>query len=245
MPKVAVIVPAAGQSKRFGGDEKKPFAKLDGRPIFLRTLELFINRPDVCQTLLVVAPEDAERVKTRFGANLGFMGVKLVMGGAERADSVANALEHVSEQAELVAVHDAVRPCATEAMIDAVIAEAAKSGAAILAAPIRGTLKSVAPTRLVEQTLSRSGIWEAQTPQVFRRELLLSAYGKRGNIKGPITDDAAIVEAVGHPVRVVESDFTNIKITTTSDVALASAILRSRPKPKPVGPRGPFEEAQW
>ncbi len=173
------------------------------------------------------------------------MGVKLVAGGAERFGSVANALEQVTEEAELVAVHDAVRPCVTEAMINAVFAEAARTGAAILAAPVQGTLKSVSDTRVVNETLLRTGIWEAQTPQVFRRDVIVSAYGKRASLEGPITDDSLLVEAAGHSVSVVESDSTNLKITTRSDLALASAIIQSRPKPKPVGPRGPFEEAQW
>ena len=245
MGKVAVIVVAAGRSERFGGNEKKTFAKIDGQPMFLRSLGHFVNREDVVQTILVIAPEDQEDVKAKYGANLGFMGIKLVVGGAERADSVAQGLAAVSEEAELVAIHDAARPCVTEAMIDAVFAEAAKTGAAILGAPIRGTIKRVSDAKVIDETISRDGLWEAQTPQVFRRSLILDAYNRRSELSGTPTDDAQLVEAIGHPVSVVESDFTNLKITTRPDIALANAIIKSRPAPRPKGPLGAFEEAQW
>lgn len=245
MSKIAVVVVAAGRGERFGGPEKKIFAKLDGRPLFLRSLEQFINRDDVCQTLLVVAPEDQEDMRQKFGANLGFMGVQSALGGATRTDSVANALSAVREDAELVAIHDAARPCVSTAMIDAVFAEAAKTGAAILAAPLRGTIKRASDSGFVDATIPREGLWEAQTPQVFRRAVIIDAYGKRAGVEGPITDDAQLVEAAGHPVALVESDFSNLKITTRADLPLAAAILKSRPKPVPKAPMGPFQEAQW
>jgi 2-C-methyl-D-erythritol 4-phosphate cytidylyltransferase len=245
MGKVAVIIVAAGRSERFGGKEKKTFAKVDGQPMFLRSIGHFVNREDVAQTILVIAPEDEEEVKSKYGANLGFMGIKLVIGGAERVDSVAQGLTAVSEEAELVAIHDAARPCVSEAMVDAVFAEAAKSGAAILAAPIRGTIKRVSEAGVIDETISREGLWEAQTPQVFKRSLILEAYNRRSELPGAPTDDAQLVEAIGHPVSVVESDFTNLKITTRPDITLANAIIKGRPAPRPKGPLGAFEEAQW
>lgn len=243
--KVAVIVVAAGKGQRFGGPEKKIFAKVEGQPMFLRSVQAFVNRDDVCQTILMVSPEDQETVKEKYGANLGFMGIKLVVGGAERPDSVANGLAVVREDADYVAIHDAARPCVSEAMIDAVFAEAQKSGAAVLAVPLRGTIKRVSDARIIDATIPREGLWEAQTPQIFKRDLILAAYARRGELGGQITDDAQLVEAAGHPVAVVESDFTNLKITTRPDITLASAIVRFRPKPKPKGPLGAFEEAQW
>lgn len=245
MAKVAVIVVAAGKGERFGGGEKKTFAKIDGQPMFLKTVQHFINRDDVAQTILVIAPEDEEMVKQKFGANLGFMGIKLIVGGDERPDSVSKGLEAVAEDVELVAVHDAARPCVSEKMIDDVFAEAGKSGAAILAAPLRGTIKKAAESGVVEETVSREGLWEAQTPQVFKKQVLLDAYARRGEAEGPITDDAQLVELTGHPVALVESDFTNIKVTTRGDQSLANAIVKMRPAPKPKKPLGAFEEAQW
>jgi len=243
MNKYSVIVAAAGKAERFGGSEKKTFAKLDGRPLFLRCLELFVNRPEVCQILLAVSPEDVPTVKTSYGANLGFMGVTLAEGGAERVETVRRALAMVSEEAGFVAVHDAARPCVTAAAIDAVFAEATKSGAAILAAPVTGTLKRVSEARIVEETVSRAQLYEAQTPQVFRKDVLTEAYAKLP-AQCEVTDDAQVVERAGHAVSIVISDATNLKITARSDLALASALLKARPA-KAVRKFGAFEEAQW
>src|SRR3984957_10618040 len=110
MARIAVILPAAGQSSRFHGKEKKVFANLDGRAVWLRSAELFITRDDVCQCLIVVAPEDMETFKRRFAANLAFLNIQIVEGGKERFDSVANALAKLVDEIALVAVHDAVRP---------------------------------------------------------------------------------------------------------------------------------------
>ena len=245
MGKVAVIIVAAGKGERFGGSENKVFAKIDGQPMFLRSIQHFLNRDDICQTILTVAPEDEEQVKQKFGANLGFMGVKAGIGGATRAESVAKSLELVEADAELVVIHDAARPCVTRGMIDAVLAEAAKTGAAILAARLRGTIKRVSGCGVVDQTMPREGLWEAQTPQVFKRSVIMEAYAKRGEFQGEPTDDAQLVEALGHPVAVVECDFSNLKITTKADLTLAGAIIKSRPVEKPKGLVSPFEEAQW
>ncbi|MCK4341821.1 MAG: 2-C-methyl-D-erythritol 4-phosphate cytidylyltransferase [Phycisphaerae bacterium] len=244
MAKVAVIIPAAGAGKRFGGDVKKPFAQLDNRPIFIRAIELFLNRPDVCQTILTVAPGDYDVVKEKYAANIMFMGIKLVKGGDERFISVRLALEHVDDAAELICVHDAVRPCVLESWIDHVFAEASKSSAAILAAPLSGTIKRVAGSGVIDETVSRKGLYEAQTPQVFRRDLLIQAYADLPDDYQP-TDDAQVVERAGHGVTVVPSDHRNIKITTSGDMSLASALLKQMSK-KPKGKAlGAFEEAQW
>jgi 2-C-methyl-D-erythritol 4-phosphate cytidylyltransferase len=172
------------------------------------------------------------------------MGVKLVEGGKERHETVAKALEQVKAEAEFVAVHDAVRPCVTEEMIDRVFAQAEKSGAAILAAPVLSTLKRVGTANVIENTIDREGLWEAQTPQVFRKDWLTEAYSKRDKAGESITDDAQLVEAIGKKVSVVEADLSNLKITLPRDIRLAQAILKSRPPAKAKG-LGAFEEAQW
>lgn len=244
MPKFCVIVAAAGKGERFGGQEKKTYAKLDGRPVFLRTIELFISRKDVVQTILAVAPEDVEMVKRSYGPNLGFMGVTVAAGGARRADTIAAALKSVSDDAEYVAVHDAVRPCVSDRAIDAVFAEAAKTGAAILAAPFTGTIKRVGESNVIEETVPRAGLFEAQTPQVFRKDILVEAYAGIASTDEEFTDDAQVVERAGHAVFIVVSDATNVKITTKGDMALANALVKSRPVKK--APKfGAFEEAQW
>jgi 2-C-methyl-D-erythritol 4-phosphate cytidylyltransferase len=244
--KYAVILPAAGRSSRFRDKEKKPFAMLDGRAVWLRSAELFITRSDVVQCVIIVAKDDQEMFKRRYGANIAFMNVQVADGGPERFDSVANALAFVKPEADFVAIHDAVRPCLTDTLIDAVFGQAAKTGAALLAVSVTDTVKQVDAQHKVTSTVSRHGLWLAQTPQVFRREWLVEAYGKRKQLGKDITDDAQLVEATGHPVYVVEGSPSNIKITAKGDLSLADAILKSRPKPKPTGPAHPFaEEEMW
>ncbi|MHC4982382.1 MAG: 2-C-methyl-D-erythritol 4-phosphate cytidylyltransferase [Planctomycetota bacterium] len=222
MSKVSVIIPAAGEAKRFGPGERKIFRPLAGEPVLLRTLRAFAGRDDVCQMLLVVVEADAAELKRRFDAELAKMDVELVAGGATRTESVRNALARVRRQAELVCVHDAVRPCVRPAWIDAVFAAAEKSGAAILACPVHATLKAVSAGGVIEQTVARAGLWEAQTPQVFRRKWLQAAYAAA---KAAATDDSALVEAAGHTVTAVMGDPRNIKITTPADLATAEAVI--------------------
>lgn len=245
MPSFAVIIPAAGAGKRFGGDVKKPFAQIDNRPVFIRSIELFITRPDVKQVILTVSPDDYDVVREKYAANIMFMGIKLVAGGNERFESVRRALGEVDAEADFVAVHDAVRPCVLDSWIDAVFAEAEKTGAAILAAPLSGTIKRVSAAGVIDETVPREGLFEAQTPQVFRREVLVRAYAALPSDARP-TDDAEVVEMSGHPVAVVASDRRNIKITTPGDLSLAGSILKGISKPaKRGGPLGAFDEAQW
>jgi 2-C-methyl-D-erythritol 4-phosphate cytidylyltransferase len=246
MAQFAVILPAAGSSSRFKDKEKKPFATLDGRAVWLRSAELFITRSDVCQCLIVIARGDQELFRRRYGANLAFMNVQIADGGAERFESVANALALVKPEADFVAIHDAVRPCLTAPLIDAVFARAEQTGAALLAVSVHDTIKQVDAQRRVQATVPRKGLWLAQTPQVFRREWLTAAYAARGKLGKDVTDDAQLVEAAGHPVEVVEGSASNIKITTKADLHLADAILKAQPKPKPQGPAHPFaEEEMW
>jgi 2-C-methyl-D-erythritol 4-phosphate cytidylyltransferase len=246
MSKFAVILPAAGQSARFKDKEKKPFVHLDGRAVWLRSAELFVARDDVCQCLIVVARDDQEMFRRRYAPNMAFMNIQITDGGAERNESVANALAQVKPEAEFVAIHDAVRPCLTEELVNAVFAKALKTGAAMLAVPVRDTLKRVDAQLAVQATVPREGLWLAQTPQVFRREWLVEAYAGRDKLGKDITDDAQLIEAAGHAVHVVEGSPSNIKITAKNDLFLAEAILKSRPKPKPSGPIHPFaEEEMW
>lgn len=242
---VAAIICAAGASKRFGGKRKKPLVNVAGRAVFLRSVELFSDRDDVKQILLAIAPEDEELVNVKWGANLKFFNVKICFGGEERFDTVSKTLELVKDDIELIAVHDAVRCCVRKEWMDKVIAKAGETGAAILACPVVATVKEVDKNTIIK-TVERAGLYEAQTPQVFKAELLKKAYGNLANLdRSKISDDAQLVEALGQKVSIVETDSSNIKITRASDIAIAEAILKSRPKPVPKGPTGPYVEAQW
>jgi 2-C-methyl-D-erythritol 4-phosphate cytidylyltransferase len=242
---VAVIICAAGASSRFGPKRKKPFVDVAGRAVFLRSVELFSNRDDVKQLLLAIPPEDQELVNVKWGPNLKFFNVKIYLGGTKRFDTVQKGIELIKDDIGLIAVHDAVRCCVTDNWIDKVIAAAAKTGAAILACPVVATIKK-AKDNTVIKTIDRTGLYEAQTPQVFETELLKKAYANLDKLdKSTISDDCQLIEALGHEVSIVETDSSNIKITTQSDIAIAEAIIKNRPKPKQEGYIGPYGEAQW
>ena len=246
MPRIAVILPAAGKSSRFGDKEKKVFASLDGRAVWLRAAEAFVNRADVVQTLVVVSPDDLEAFRTRYGAHVALLGIEIVVGGAERFHSVGNALAALRDEVELVAIHDAARPCVTPALIDAVFAKAAETGAALLAVPVSDTVKRADTRNVVVETVPRLGLWLAQTPQVFRRDWLADAHARRPELGDDITDDAQLVERAGHAVSLVTGSASNLKITTREDLALAEAILKARPAPKTTRSAHPFEdEMKW
>ncbi len=245
MKNVAVIICAAGASARFGGSKKKPFVDVAGRAAFLRSIEFFADRDDVKQTLLAISPDDDELVKLKWGANLSFNGVKICHGGPERFETVANVLKLVADDIDLIAVHDAVRCCLKAEWVDEVISRAAETGAAILACPVVATIKKVADGKIAGM-VDRTGLYEVQTPQVFDAALLKKAYENIENVdKSALTDDSTLVEALGRQVSIVQTDTSNIKITRKSDVPIADAIIKSRPKTKPEGPIGPYIEAQW
>ncbi|MBM80792.1 MAG: 2-C-methyl-D-erythritol 4-phosphate cytidylyltransferase [Planctomycetaceae bacterium] len=241
MAKFAVVLPAAGKSSRFQTNQKrkKPFVDLKKRPIWVRAADQFVNREDVVQTLIVIASEDMDFFKEKYRANLAFMEIDLIEGGVQRADSVENALKQVKDEVDFVAVHDAARPLIVKEWIDEVFAAAEKSGAAIPAVPISSTIKRVGDDSQIEETVSRDGLWAAQTPQVFRRELLLEAYAQRGDFNP--TDEAQLVEKFGHPVTVVRGNAMNIKITTGEDMSLATALVDALPK-KTLGALHPFAD---
>ena len=244
MAKFAVILPAAGRSSRFRDPSyKKPFAPLANKAIWLHSAERFLGRDDVLQTILVIAPEDRDQFNFKFSANIAILGIEVIDGGPERADSVQAALARVKPQADFICVHDAARPCLCDAWIDNIFAAAEKTGAAIFAIPLAGTLKRVGADNKIEETVSRENLWEAQTPQVFRRQLLLDAYAKRGDFAA--TDDAQLVERLGHPVTIVPGSPMNIKITTKEDQRFAEQAMKALPKPKlPGGAMNPFDD-KW
>jgi 2-C-methyl-D-erythritol 4-phosphate cytidylyltransferase len=245
VPKFAVILPAAGKSSRFRDKNyKKPFAPLSGRAVWLHSAEKFLHRSDVKQLIVVISPEDREQFDFKFSSNVAILGIEVVAGGKERADSIENALARVKPDIDFVAVHDAARPCIADEWITRVFEAAEKSGAAILAIPVGGTLKRVKPDWKIVETVPRENLWEAQTPQVFRRQLLLDAYAKRQGFVA--TDDAQLVERLGQPVAIVQGSPVNLKITTCEDLKLAEHAMKALPKPKFQGPAHPFaDDDMW
>ena len=239
MPAFGVILAAAGQSSRFqDAHYKKPFAPLAGRAVWIHAAEKFLDRDDVSQVVLVVAPDDRDSFLDQFGANLAFMGVSLALGGSQRADSVRNGLAALKDDCDFVAVHDAARPCLATGWIDNVFATATRTGAAILATPVVGTVKRVGDDQQITETVDRTGLWEAQTPQVFSRSILEQAFA--ADSSGTATDEAQLVAATGQTVTVVPGSPMNIKITSREDLKLAEQILKTLPKPSLTNPAHPF-----
>lgn len=221
---VTALIVAAGQGKRFGGAVSKQFLEVHGRPLLWHTMAALAACPAV-DSLVVILPASgmaqrlAEIVAWRFDKFY-----TAVAGGAERHDSVMAGLAALPPETTLVAIHDGVRPLVTSGIITASITAAAESGAAIAAVPPKDTIKAVAGAT-VEKTLDRRHLVLVQTPQTFRVELIRSAYARAAADDLFSTDDAALVEAMGHPVRIVPGDYRNIKVTSPEDLVLVQAFL--------------------
>lgn len=244
MANFAVILPAAGKSSRFHDKNyKKPFAPLDNRAVWLHSAEKFLHRDDVKQLIIVISPEDQEYFSFKFAANVSILGIEVVLGGAERADSVEKALARVKPDIDFVCIHDAARPCLAEEWIEKIFAAGERTGSAIFAIPVAGTLKRVNADHTVDETVSRENLWEAQTPQVFRRQLLLDAFARRDGFAA--TDEAQLVERIGETVNILHGSPLNLKIATQEDLRLAAQALKALPKPKLNTPAHPFADDMW
>jgi 2-C-methyl-D-erythritol 4-phosphate cytidylyltransferase len=221
------IIAAAGAGTRMASDRPKQFLLLAGMPIIVQTLKPF-EQCDSINEVIVVLPAEESAGFLSLAAKYGLRKVaRVVPGGATRADSVKRGLMAIrSATAEIVAVHDGVRPFVTVAEIEATVAAARADGAAILAAPVTDTIKKVVDGH-VQSTLDRTGLRRALTPQCFRYELLRQAYQLVDVSDPSLTDESALVEKLGHTVRIVDGSARNIKITTTEDLAIAEAILNS------------------
>lgn len=248
MGRFAVILPAAGRSTRFGDPkQKKIYAEIDGRAVWLRSLDPFLNNDAVVQIILAIAAEDQELFERRYRDNVAFLGIDVLIGGAERADTVEAALDRVKPECDYIAVHDAARPCLTAEQVEAVFRAAEAHGAALLATPVFETIKRANADGFTIETVPRDDLYLAQTPQVFRRDWLLEAYAQRPRGSKAATDDTQLVEAIGHACAIVPGSPHNLKITTRDDLATARAVLGLRDRSRPRSSGHPFadEQAMW
>ncbi len=221
---VAVLVLAAGRGERLGSEVPKAFVELCGKTLVERSLETF-SRVSMVNRLVPVIPPGGEGLWAGLAVPAAAVLGDPVSGGAERQDSVRLGLAALPDNAEWVAVHDAARCLVSEAEVEAVMRAAEETGAAILARPSADTLKIVR-NDAVESTPDRATCWVAQTPQVFRVELLREALDK-AEAEGFVgTDDAQLVERLGVRVRVVPGSARNLKITTADDLRIAEALLQ-------------------
>lgn len=223
--KVTAIIAAAGAGRRMKSDRPKQLLVLNDTPILVYTIRKF-DRCRLVDRIVVAAPRESVDEVRKLVSAAGFAkAVSVVQGGARRQDSVATAMQHMDPDTTIVAVHDAVRPFVSVEEIEAAINEAEKSGAAVLAIPIVDTVKQIRKD-LIESTLTRDHLVLAQTPQVFRIEVLREAFERAKKDEYYGTDESSLVERMDHPVAIIRGSERNIKITRPDDLALARFYLQ-------------------
>jgi len=218
--RIVALIPAGGAGTRLGSRTPKQFLRIGGVPIIVATVRHFTNHTGMAAVIVAAPAALVSRTERLLGRGGRRGALTVVAGGAERQESVWHALSAAPPDIDIAVVHDAVRPFISRGLIDAVIDAAARTGAAICALPIAETVKRVRDG-VVETTIDRSGLWAVQTPQAFRVDLLREAHEKarRDGVLG--TDDAMLVERLGHPVTVVRGSEKNVKITTADDLRRA------------------------
>jgi len=225
MPSVSAIIAAAGESNRLGGQTRKPFIKLAGKPIVLRSAERIARIQDIAELIVMFHPDDVQRAADLLPHFEKLRPTQIAAGGKTRQDTVRLALDLVGDNCDIVLIHDAARPLVKPEHIAETIRKACETGAAILASPVRYTVKRV-EQGIIKATVPRHDLWAAQTPQVFLKTLLVEAYRQAEADGIRATDDAQLVEHLGHPVAVVEGSDDNVKITFPADLAIAETLLK-------------------
>jgi 2-C-methyl-D-erythritol 4-phosphate cytidylyltransferase/2-C-methyl-D-erythritol 2,4-cyclodiphosphate synthase len=237
--KTVAIIPSGGSGKRLAREVAKQYLPLDSLPMLVHTIRVFQWAEVVSAIVLVVPKEDVAPVQKQIVEKYGLTKVMSVVGGGrERQDSVRNGLQAFSEACDIVIVHDGVRPFVDPDMINRVVAAAAKWGAASIGVPAKDTIKETTEENVVTATLPRQNLWQTQTPQAFRYDVLRRAYAEaeRDHFYG--TDDASLVERTGVKVRMVTGSHENIKITTPEDLLIAEALMKNKKKEKMISRSG-------
>lgn len=224
--KVAAIVPAAGKGTRLRSNIQKPYIKLTGKPILAHTLIILSQNKRIKEIIVAVARGKIGYVRKEIINKYGIKNVKLVVGGSRRRDSVYNALKAVSSDIDYILIHDGIRPFITDKLLESLLKSASMFGASVAGVPVKPTLKIAGHGRFIEDTPLRERYWEAQTPQVFKRDLIEKAYALaiKNNIRA--TDDSMLVERLGIEPKIVMGSYSNIKITTKEDLELAKIIIK-------------------
>jgi 2-C-methyl-D-erythritol 4-phosphate cytidylyltransferase len=226
---VTAVVPAAGRGVRMGTGVPKQFLTLGSVPLLVHALQTFEASPIISDIILVVPQDDCQFCRDNIVPTHGLKKVtQVVAGGRRRQDSVLNGVRAAKSTTDIVVIHDAVRPFVSLSMITQVVDAVRNHGAAIIAIPMRDTVKRVNPDGLITETLNREELWLAQTPQAFRYDLLLQAH-EQGEADGvDATDDAFLVERLGRFVAIVQGSSDNIKVTRPEDLHMGQAILTAK-----------------
>lgn len=225
---VSAIVVAAGKGRRLKTKVPKPLVKINSQPIIVYAVKNLSRHPEIKDIIIVANLGNLKGIRAAFKRyNIAKL-KKIVLGGRLRQNSVLNGLKAMDKKTELVLIHDGVRPFINKNIVSSTIAAAKKSGAAVAGMPVKATIKKIknqkSKVKIVEKTIDRDNLWEIQTPQVFKKGLILKAYQEAGSTQ--VTDDAALIEKLGKKVKVVTGSRLNIKITTPEDLLLARAICR-------------------
>lgn len=213
--KVTAIIAAGGEGRRMG--RPKQFIPLAGKPMLAWSIDAFKSVPAVSEIIVAVHKDNLAKVQA--------LDVKVVEGGKERQDSIANALKLAARDSDIILIHDGARPMVTVEIIRACIKAASQQGAAVVGVPVKDTLKSVGDDSLIINTVERQGLWQVQTPQAFKADIVTRAY-KEAKLKA--TDDSRLIEDLGLKVKMVQGLAENIKVTTEEDLRIAEALLKMR-----------------
>jgi 2-C-methyl-D-erythritol 4-phosphate cytidylyltransferase len=225
--KVSAIITAAGLGKRMGRDRPKQFLEIGGSPILIHTLKKFEASKTV--EFIVITTEALHLEETQeliAGSKILSKEWIVVAGGKKRQDSVSNGLNAIPQESEIVAVHDGVRPFIETSIIDQSVELARESGGCIVAVPVKDTIKRGTITDLISETVDRSSLWSAQTPQTFKYEILRRAHTEAYAEKFYGTDEASLVERINEPIKLLKGSYNNIKITTPEDLEFAEAFIK-------------------
>jgi len=232
MSTTAAIIPASGSGVRMGQKTAKPYLAVDSIPVIAHTLRVFEESPFIDAVLLVVHDQDRKYVRDSIILPFGFAKVTdVISGGIMRQDSINNALPFLADDCSMVVVHDGVRPLVEHNILEEVIEAARRTGAAVTGVPVKDTCKTIDADFFVQQTVDRRNLYQIQTPQAFKKEILLAAYKDAYENDFYGTDDASLVERMGLPVKVVAGSYENIKITTPDDLLQAELIVGKRKSP--------------
>lgn len=227
--RTTAIVVAAGEGRRIDGGVSKTYLPIAGRPLVLRTLDHIYCTPAINDVVLVISANDFTRCETllRGDSDLANRSWSLQSGGTTRQQSVQRGLAHLPGDTDTVVIHDGARPFVSAGLLERCIAAAVNKGAAVVGLPARDTIKFVSASGWVESTPERDSVWEIQTPQAFRKDIIVAAHEKAAREGFAATDDAMIVERAGHPVFVLEGERLNFKITVPEDIRLAELLIRA------------------
>ncbi len=224
---ISVLIAAAGVGSRMGGNVSKQFIELGDKPVLAHTIEKFENNKYIDEIIIIMKEDSIDYCRNQIVRKYRFRKVsKIIRGGRERQDSVYNGILALSNNTDIVVSHDGARPFVKDQVIEESIKKAIEIGAAVVGVPVTDTVKIIDEDKSINNTPKRALLWAAQTPQVFRKDILKEAYNKAIEEYFLGTDDSSLVERIGYKVAMIEGSYSNIKLTTKEDIDMAESIMK-------------------